>query len=88
MRYIKTFEAEQLTLENIKESATKHYGYYFDNMKLYANYPAGPGVIFQYPKDEPRRIARIGDYLVIEDGSLKVYTEELFNTIFKEFKDE
>lgn len=87
MRYIKTFEADQVTLENIKEVAEKHYGYYIDDMKIYANFPAGPGIIFQHPAG-PSRIARIGDYLFIEDGSLKIYTEEKFNTIFKEFKGE
>lgn len=83
-RYTKSFAAFQVTAENIQEASDMFWGRFVEDEEKFWFGKSGPCVILDYPRHAPRRIARIGDYIVVEDGIAQVYTEKAFELIFQE----
>lgn len=85
-RYVKSYFAIQIQSYNVREIA-EHFGCTlspnaFDLLKL------GDDPVIKYDHSaEPSIYGKYGDYIVYEDGRLKIYNQEDFHKIFKPQKD-
>lgn len=85
-RYVKSYFAIRLTKNNLIE-VVDHFGGSYEDDALSSEFDQSKPAFMYTSINEPTVYAKLGDYIVYEDGRLKKYSPEEFNIIFTEKKD-